>query len=255
VRSANDYDSVAHLYDAYVRADFDLDFFRRRASRYAGPVLDLMAGTGRVSCTIQRASQRLTCVDISLEMLRVLRRNLAGLVPAPLVVCADIRSLPLVADRYELALIPFNSLAELITTEDQREALNEVRQVLRVGGHLICTLHNPALRVQSLDERRKLLGTYQLPEDRQLEVWVRGSVDRVTDVVCSVQTYRIYGSRGELEAEQTQEIRFALIARESFEGLAVDAGFRVVELLGDYDGSSFTPDVSPYMIWTMEKVE
>lgn len=255
MRGANDYGPIAHLYDVYVRADLDLDFFRRRALCYAGPVVELMAGTGRVSCAIQQASRDLTCVDISLEMLRVLLRNLAGHVRRPHVVCADIRALALASDGYELALIPFNSFAELITAEDQREALSEVRRVLRARGHLICTLHNPVVRAQSLDGDMKLLGTYELSLDRRLEVWVKGSVDTVTDAACSVQTYRVYGSQGELETEQIQEIRFALIARESFEKLVVETGFRVLELIGDYDGSSFTPAASPYMIWTLEKVE
>lgn len=48
----NRYDDVADLYDLYVDVESDLDFFRAFAEGVGGPVLDLMAGTGRVSLGI-----------------------------------------------------------------------------------------------------------------------------------------------------------------------------------------------------------
>ena len=251
--TTSDYGPVADLYDAYVRVEFDLDFFAERARRRSGALLDLMAGTGRVSRVLWRGDRRLTCVDRSLKMLRVLRRRFRDRKPGPEIVCADIRALPLAADHYALAVIPFNSFAELTSPEDRSRALHEVRDVLAPGGRLICTLHNPAIRMRTLDGEPRLLGRYELPRRRKLEVRVRGSLDARTGLARSEQRLRVYGSGGELDEERVQVVDFALITQADFLSLAGAEGFETEELLGDYDGSAFRPGTSPYMIWTLVK--
>jgi SAM-dependent methyltransferase len=246
------YGPIADMYDTYVRVDFDLDFFRDHTSRCAGRVLELMAGTGRVSQAIFESNPRLTCVDISREMLRVLGGKFTGVVPGPAVVCADVRSLPL-ESRYELAVIPFNSFAELTTAEEQRQTLAELNRVLVAGGQVICTLHNPVVRVRSLDGRERLLGRYGLERDQELELWVEGSLDSKTGVARSRQVFRIYDVRRELVREHLQQVQFVLIEQESFADLVRISGFEVLRLAGDYDGSSYDCDTSPFMIWTIKK--
>ena len=46
---ALDYSLIAAVYDDFCDFDLDLDFFRSLLTRRAGRVLELMAGTGRVS--------------------------------------------------------------------------------------------------------------------------------------------------------------------------------------------------------------
>ena len=249
---ANDYADVADIYDAYVRADFDLAFFGNRVAGCAGPVLELMAGTGRVTRAICPANRDLTSIDISVAMLRSLTLSLRDSFPSLNVVCADIRNLPLKSNHFELAIIPFNSFSELTTTRDQRSALGAIRRTLTHEGQLICTLHNPAIRLPSLDGREKSFGSFDLSGDRRLQLWVRGSFDNQAGLARSTQTYRIYDERDELLEERLQSVMFALITREEFEVLAQSEGYQIVELLGDYDGSPFSAGESPYMIWTLE---
>ena len=59
------WDDVADLYDLYVRTDFDVSFWREIAGSADGEVLELMAGTGRVSLSLLENGVRLVCVDIS----------------------------------------------------------------------------------------------------------------------------------------------------------------------------------------------
>ncbi|NIR40656.1 MAG: class I SAM-dependent methyltransferase, partial [Actinobacteria bacterium] len=56
----NDYDTVADLYDAFVQIDFDLEFFRRLARGCGGPLLELMAGTGRATRALHDGCPELT---------------------------------------------------------------------------------------------------------------------------------------------------------------------------------------------------
>ncbi|MEW5757329.1 MAG: hypothetical protein AB1810_13605 [Pseudomonadota bacterium] len=50
-----DYDSVADVYDLYVTADYDIPFFVQKALNAKGPVLELTAGTGRLSIALETA--------------------------------------------------------------------------------------------------------------------------------------------------------------------------------------------------------
>ena len=128
----NDYGPFAHLYDIYVNVDVDVQFFVDRATENSGPVLELMAGTGRVSKHLANANPDLTCVDVSRQMVEVLMKKFVGAGRAPKAICADVRSLPLDC-RFELALIPFNSFSELTSRRDREQTLAEINRVLCLG--------------------------------------------------------------------------------------------------------------------------
>jgi ubiquinone/menaquinone biosynthesis C-methylase UbiE len=89
----NDYDSVAEIYDLYVTADYDIPFFLSETANVEGPVLELTAGTGRLSLPLVRAGVRLTCVDRSQGMLDVLSRKLKERNLNAELRCADICNL------------------------------------------------------------------------------------------------------------------------------------------------------------------
>jgi ubiquinone/menaquinone biosynthesis C-methylase UbiE len=72
-----EWDRVAPFYDNYAQATFDIQFFVQEATKIPGEVLELMAGTGRVSLPLVKAGVHLTCVDNTPEMLAILRQKLA----------------------------------------------------------------------------------------------------------------------------------------------------------------------------------
>jgi len=249
----NDYDSIAHLYDRYVQTDIDLKFFRQRVCRCSGRVLELMAGTGRVSKAIFDSNPRLTCVDMSRKMLRGLQNSFTAAKQHPGVVCADVCSLPL-DPCYDLAIIPFNSFMELTSTDDQRQALREIHRVLNENGQAICTLHNPDVRAKSLDGKERLLGRFPIVGDQQFELWVMGTLDQETGLAQSRQTFRFFDKSKRLVEEHVQEVRFMLITEQQFRNLCNICGFEILGIHGDYDGSPYDPDASPFLIGTLRKV-
>ena len=252
MQGQNEYDQIAHLYDRYVQVDIDIGFFQEVVGQCQGPVLELMAGTGRVSEAISDCSARLTCVDISREMLRRLSRRFAGGRSRPGVVCADVRSLPL-DDRYQLAIIPFNSFMELTTSEDQRQTLVEINRVLTTNGEFICTLHNPKVRAPSLDGEPRLLGSFPIEGDQRFELWVKGTLDQATRLAQSRQEFLVFDKSDRLVGEYLQEVQFALITEEKFRTLCSVCGFEILRVVGNYDGSPYEPDSSPFMIYTLRK--
>lgn len=245
---------VAGIYDAYVTATYDFAYFLDEARAAAGPVLELMAGTGRVSLPLAEAGIDLTAVDLSGPMLDQLRAKLAARGLAAEVVEANICQLSLSRRDYALAILPFQAFAELITPEDQHAALAAVFDHLRPGGRFICTMHNPAVRRRAIDGQLRLLGVVPLSDRAAtLMLWSVQQPQPDSPVVRAAQIYEIYDADGRMEEKRFLDVRFRLVEREEFQSLAGAAGFRVTALHGDYDRSPFDPERSPYMIWVLER--
>jgi SAM-dependent methyltransferase len=246
---------VAHLYDTYVTVTADIPFYRRAAVSDSD-VLELMCGTGRVSLPLAAAEVRLTCVDASSAMLAILKEKLARLPELAgnvRVVQMDVRQLAL-GRQFDLVLLPFQSFGEIVSADDQQQALTRIRQHMKDGGQFICTAHNPHVRRKTLDGQFRLLGRFPLEEEQgTLLLWGLATCNPATQLVEGVQLYEAYDSVGLLQSKRLLEIRFVLLERDQFEARAAAAGLRVAMLYGDYDWAPFDEETSPYMIWVLEK--
>ena len=250
---AMDYDRVAHLYDAYVQTELDIPFFVKEARKAQGPVLELMAGTGRVSLPLLRAGINLTCVDNSAAMLEVFREKLHAENLSAELVCADICRLSL-GRQFALIFIPFHSFAEITDPAEQRQALQTVRAHLSPAGRFICTLHNPPVRLTSVTGRRYKLGDFPLPDGHLLALSSAEDYDAASGCVLGTQFYEIRDYRGGVAAAMEVNFRFRLLSFHEFRSLAEAASFVPVHLYGDYSYALFEPDNSPFMIWVLRGV-
>jgi SAM-dependent methyltransferase len=143
-----------HAYRAHKR---DLAFYVELARRARGPVLELGAGTGRVTLALLRAGVQVTAVDSSRTMLaRAAER--AQKLPAEQrarVTWAhgDLRRLR-IGRRFALVIAPFNLLMHMYTREDFERALRGVRSHLSPKGVFACDVLMPDLGVLRRDKAR-----------------------------------------------------------------------------------------------------
>jgi SAM-dependent methyltransferase len=248
---AMDYAKVAEVYDAYARTDIDVPFFVGEA-RGCHEALELTSGTGRLSIPLIEAGVKLSCLDSSGEMLAVLRRKLAERGLTAPVYEMDMCSFEL-GLTFDLILIPFNSFAEIVERDAQEMALRTIRRHLTEGGKFICTFHNPAVRLMKVDGKKYPRGEFALPQGgSRLMLSSVERYDAQTQLVEGEQWYEIRGEDGGLKEEWSVGIRFFLHSRESFEGMAEEAGFRVVKVYGNYDRSEYDAGKSPFMIFVLE---
>jgi SAM-dependent methyltransferase len=111
----------------------DLALWTRLAERHGGPVLDIGAGTGRVTLELARAGHRVTALDSDRELLQALERRAAGL---PITtVLADARDFS-VPGRFALVLVPMQTVQLLGESEDRMRFLRRAHAVLAPGGRL-----------------------------------------------------------------------------------------------------------------------
>lgn len=250
---AMDYDRVAELYDAYVTTDLDVGFFLAQAKKAGGAVLELMAGTGRVSIPLLQAGVDLTCVDSSTAMLGVLRRKLLDKGLSAELVQQDVCALSL-GRRFDLIFIPFHSFAEISELGHQQHALQCIRDHLSENGRFICTLHNPAIRLKVVDKQRRPLGEFPLPQGQgMLALSTVERYDANARLVTGTQFYEIRDDQGHIVSKDAVDIRFYVHDRDSFERVAQIAGYAAQELYGDYACSPFEREESPFMIWILCK--
>lgn len=244
---AYDYSAVADIYDDFCVFDHDIDYFVQQTARVGGPVLELMSGTGRVSLPLVRAGVDLTCVDRSPPMLAVLSRKLSaqGLEARP--VSADVCALPFCL-RFEVVLLPFQGFTELVGEASQRLVFEEAARVLPVGGRFLCTSHNPAVRSSDIDGRWREIGRFPDAAGRELVLSLRTWSSDRPDVVFGTQTVEIFDRQGTLVESREIELEFSLAPPEKVIQLAVDAGFDILRLRGDYEGNGFDERTSPTLI-------
>jgi SAM-dependent methyltransferase len=247
----NNYDPVADLYDVYVPATFDIDFFLAETKTVLGEVLELMSGTGRVSIPLIEAGVKLTCVDLSAELNTIFKDKLSQMGLKADIHQMDICKLDL-HKKFEMVIIPFHSFAHITSLDGQQKALDRIRQHLFPGGIFICTLGNPKLRQKAVDGQLRLFRKYPLPEDGTLLLWITEKFSsNDSQVVEAMQFYEEYDAKGILRSKRLLELHFRLSTKDEFEQLAKAAGFKVKAFIGDYEHSEFKDD-SPFMIWVLE---
>ncbi len=250
--AALDYSKVADLYDLYARTDVDVGFFLQEA-KGCRSVLELTCGTGRLSLPLLQAGVPLSCLDNSPEMLDVLRHKLkaAGLAASIYEMDATCFSL---AQRFDLIIIPFNSFAEFTDPQEQKAALATIRSHLTDGGRLICTLHNPEVRLKSADGQLHARGRFASGESQVtlfLSTLEWYEADR--RLVTGVQFYELYDRNGVMQSKRFVDLRFYVHTHGTFEALAKSHGYEVIAMYGDYDRTDYLVGTSSFMIWVLGK--
>jgi len=245
-----DYDPVADLYDTYVNADLDLAFWIEETRRASGEVLELMAGTGRVSLPLARAGVRLVCVDYSARLLEVLRRKLAAEGLSADVHEMDVRALDL-GRQFELILLPFHAFSELIESDDQRAALRAIYKHLTEDGRFVLTLHNPVVRLRQMDQGLNERGRFARNDGGELVFLSEFVHDATTDLVTGRQVYRVLDADGTLVSEREMALRFVVPSPAQARALVEEVGLRVHQAWGDYNRAPLDEASSPFVIWSL----
>ena len=109
----------------------DLPLWRALAATHGDPVLDVGAGTGRVTLDLARRGHQVTALDSDPDLVAELaRRSDAGTVTT---VVADARHFEL-GERFALIVVPMQTIQLLGGSDGRRRFLARARRHLRPGG-------------------------------------------------------------------------------------------------------------------------
>lgn len=225
-----DFGCVADIYDYYANVDFDIDFYKTLCRGHTN-ILELMCGTGRISKPLIDEGFPLTCVDYSEEMLEIFRKKIDG--PRNVkIFCQDVCELNL-EDRFDLIIIPSNSISEIIDKEKRRQALRRIYKHLTPGGIFFCTLYNPEYRKKLADGHVRHLGKFDLGGGRMLVVTYYNVYSPEQNIISGTQFYEIY-EHSRLTEKRCLDIKFSVISREEICRMAREEGFSLKAVYGDY---------------------
>jgi SAM-dependent methyltransferase len=200
--------------------DADLFLWRELAEAADGPILDLGAGTGRVSAHLAARGHELVALDADPELLAVLAER----APEVATVRADARDFEL--DRtFALAMAPMQ-LAQILVGPDARVAmLRRVHAHLRPGGTFAAALTD--LSAVVMDDTL----TPPLPDMLERDGWVFSSqpisLAMDDDGLVVERRRQAVSPAGEIE-EATTEIAFDYVSARRFEAEARVAGLEPV---------------------------
>ncbi len=121
----------------------DREWYASHLAGIGGPLLEIGAGTGRVTRTLVAAGASVIALDLGVPMLRILGEHLSARGLACVRVAGDCRRLPFrggsaaSAEPMSGAFSAYNSLGCLLDRASLAAAFTEIRRVLRPGAPLL----------------------------------------------------------------------------------------------------------------------
>jgi SAM-dependent methyltransferase len=199
-------------------------------------ILDVACGAGRHMLAFARAGAAVTGIDLSDVLLTRAHRRFSSAGFTADLVRADMRRLPFQAC-FNGATMWFTSFGYFPTVSEDLIVLTEIASALKPDGWWWIDIPNPANLMENLIP----LSTRELEGPNGPAVVVEKRRIHDNHVIKEIEIEDSHGNR-------SYEERVRLYTPERFGNLVRKAGLTKIGILGDYDGSPFTPDV-PRQIW------
>lgn len=231
----------AALYDyEYRRRRADVAFYRELAKRRLKPgerILELGAGSGRVTVQLARAGFQVVALDTSKPMLAKLRSRVAALPQAVArritVVEGDLRSFEIAGPKFPLAIAVFNVLEHLYTRVEVDACLRSVVRHLAPGGAFAFDVQLPDLAWLIRDPAKRWARTrFTDPTTGRAMFY---STNHDYDPIGQIALIRLYyepvDGKGPTKIVKLSQRKFF---PAELEALVAHAGLRMVERYGDF---------------------
>jgi SAM-dependent methyltransferase len=215
--------NLAALWHDLECADYreDLPLWRSLAAQSDGPVLDVGAGTGRVTLDLARHGAAVVALDVEAALLAALRHRAARLSVETVV--ADAREMQL-NRRFALVLVPMQTLQLLGGPEGRAAFLRRALAHLEPGGIVAAAV---ADAMDCFDEQHDLL-----PPPDALEIGDVVYASQLLDVVddegrAAIRRRREIIGPGERRHAEDVVVRLDRVSADAVAAEAAELGFRV----------------------------
>ena len=228
----------------------DVEWYRRKAVDSGGPVLELGAGTGRLTIPIVEAGVRVSALDLDAGMLDRLRQKAATLAPDVRerlsVHQGDMRSFTL-SESFALVIIPFRAFLHNLTRDDQLASLRCAHAHLRPGGELALNVFHPSLEYMAANAGA-YAGVWRWRETRTLphggfvvysEASRYNTVQRRLESMIRTEEFE---PGGLLRQTNTMHLELAYLYPSDIGSLLSESGLELLRISGDFLGRPLERD-------------
>ncbi len=229
--------SDAELYERLVWAIGDrgeADFYAALAGHAQARILELGSGTGRLSLPLAERGFAVTGIDNAPGMVAVARRHALRRQAAAVFGVADLRDFELGA-RFDLIVLPNNTLGHVHTLVDLRSLLRCVQAHLAEDGLFVIDMFNPSPGRLALD------ASFVFPV-LSFEDETGASVD-VTETsrydVATQTSHLRWHLAGPGVAQRTLDFKLRVYFPQELDALLSLSGFAIQARYGDYDRAPF----------------
>ncbi|MBD3157277.1 MAG: methyltransferase domain-containing protein [Candidatus Lokiarchaeota archaeon] len=234
------YEGAAEFYDFFAD-NSDIPFYVSYAHETGSPILDLAAGTLRVTVPLAKEGFRVFALEKSPSMLSIARNKLDRLTePAEnriTLVEGDMTNFGFDIT-FSLIIIPA-SFGYAVTTEEQLSTLVSIREHLRDDGLFLLDLYPGVLHDQESEWENEPV---ELPDGRTVSRRGKAKVDRVEQRQDVNIEYRISGGEDNVDEIVEVESSVAIIYNREADLLVKMAGFDVVEEFGGFGKEPYEPE-------------
>lgn len=270
----HDFKDVAENYDRYLdvmytqehdnHAGFQ-EFYLDLARKYgAGGVVDIACGTGAVLLYLAQRGIDVDGTDLSGEMCRVAQAKAEALGLQLTITPADMTKFR--PDRkYSLAIIARSGFLHLPTSELQRDALLNIRELLTDGGILTFNTFDPwppiqAQQMQTGPEDYSFRLEYVNSEGRRERIYNAVGYNPYTQQMSGSWKFETLDEAGNVIGERIRPLLMRQTYRSEIFLLARLCGFEVLDIyrgyLGDKEDLSDPMSAAKYrqnLIWILKK--
>jgi ubiquinone/menaquinone biosynthesis C-methylase UbiE len=241
------FEGWAKVYDLiYGKYKEDVDFYRKEARKAKGKVLEIACGTGRIYLELLKDGVNVYGIDISENMLKVLKMKAKKLGLEPKVFKADMRTFKL-GQKFSLIIIPFRSFLHNLTIEDQIKTLKNIKNHLAQNGKFILNFFFPNPEKIARTYGKEIKEIIKSKDKKYTLLKKMYFVDEANQIVEFVNTIK--------ENNKTiwrDKFQIAFIYKREFELLLKLVGFKKWKV---YGGFSYQPlkSYKQEMVWIIEK--
>ncbi|MFN7984372.1 MAG: methyltransferase domain-containing protein [Vicinamibacterales bacterium] len=234
----------------------DAAWYRERARRIGGRVLELGAGTGRITLGIADDGVEVWALDASQAMLTALETKRTSRPPEVQsrvhTVLGDMRRFEL-AERFSFVIIPYRAFLHNLTEADQLACLRCVRRHLAPGGTLAFNVFHPSLEFMSrnagtLANVWRHVTTHPLPHGGCLTRADAVSYETPRRLVHAQHRYDEWDASGVLTRSTLHSFTLSYLYPSDIQHLLADAGFEDITIYGGFDERPFERDADELVV-------
>ena len=239
-RATSGYEGIGRFYDLFAD-DSDIPFFLKYAQNLGSPILDIAAGTGRVTLALAKKGYEVAALDRSPSMLEVARDRLESTDQSVsnnvAIIEGDMTNFDL--DRtFPLIIIP-SSFGHALTTDAQLSTLRCIYNHLTDNGVFILDIYPGAIQHERAGFRENpvplLDGT---TVEREGEI----RSDLLRQLMNLKLRYIVRDSDQKIIEEVKVESSAALLFNREVDLLIRLSGFVIEDEFGGFDESAYTPE-------------